>query len=263
MLLTRAVQRLRPPGHREGEQPDRRGRGERRHAELGGQPPGAGDRLGPGQPVGAGLELAGDQRCAPEHTDDRRGHGDDDDPGVEEVAVVRGEVVEDVAVGRGEVGEPWAGGGQDQREGDRDGRDGRGLGPELPPGEPDHRRTSITGPGAHGSGAFHVGEHEVLEAEAAHRPGRVEDGRVGAYDEGALPVGVARRDDVLVGRQRGRVPARPGEPQVACRAAPRRRPRPGPRESTSTTTWSQTRSRSETTWRGQEDAEPRARRRPP
>ena len=128
--------------------PDGRGGGERRHAELGGQPPGAGDRLGPGQPVGAGLELAGDERRAPEHADDHRCHGDDDDPGVEEVAVGPREVVEDVAVRRGDVGQPWTGRGQDQREGDRDGRDGRGLGAELAPGEPDHRRTSITGPGA-------------------------------------------------------------------------------------------------------------------
>ena len=185
------------------------------HAELDGQPPGARDRLGPGQPVGAGLELAGDQRRAPEHADDHRRHGDDDDAGVEEVAVVRREVVEDVPVGRGEVGQPWTGRGQDQREGDREGRDGRGLGAELAPGEPDHRQDLHHRTGRDGSAAFHVGEHQVLESEAAHRPRRVEDGCVGADDEGALPVGVARRDDVLVGRQRGRVAARAGEPQVA------------------------------------------------
>jgi hypothetical protein len=97
--------------------------------------------------VGACLELAGDKWCAPEHADDHRRHGDDDDPGVEEVTVVRREVVEDVPVGRGEVGQPSTGRGQDQRERDREGCDGRGLGAKLAPGEPDHDKTSITGRG--------------------------------------------------------------------------------------------------------------------
>ena len=40
--------------------------------ELGGQPAGTGDGLVPRQAVRAGLELAGDQRRAPERADDRR-----------------------------------------------------------------------------------------------------------------------------------------------------------------------------------------------
>ena len=63
-------------------------------------------------------------------------------------------------------------------------------------------------------GLLHVREDEVLQAELADRPGRVEDRRVGADHARALPVGVARGDDLLVGGQPGRSRRGPGEPVV-------------------------------------------------
>jgi hypothetical protein len=47
--------------------------------ELDSQPSGAGHALGPGQPVGTRLQLAGDERRAPEHADDRRDGVHDED----------------------------------------------------------------------------------------------------------------------------------------------------------------------------------------
>ena len=64
--LDRGVDRAGPPGHHQAEQPGRGHAGQADQAELDRQPSGAGDALGPGQPEGAGLELAGDQRRAPE-----------------------------------------------------------------------------------------------------------------------------------------------------------------------------------------------------
>jgi hypothetical protein len=63
------VERVRPPVDREADQ-SRGGDGRQAdEAELDGQPARAGDALVPRQPVRAGLELAGDQRRAPEEPD--------------------------------------------------------------------------------------------------------------------------------------------------------------------------------------------------
>ena len=91
--------------------------------ELGGEPPGPGDALVPDQPVGAGLELAGDHRRAPEDADDRgddvRQRRPDSEDGL--LGVVRAELVEEVlAADADEVGELRAG----DREGDRGQRQG-------------------------------------------------------------------------------------------------------------------------------------------
>ena len=68
-----------PPGHHEAEQPGGGHGGQADQAELDGQPAGPGDALVPGQPEGAGLELAGDQRRAPEDADDRGRDEEDSD----------------------------------------------------------------------------------------------------------------------------------------------------------------------------------------
>src|SRR4051812_23588056 len=71
--LVEAVSRWPPrQGRRQAEQSGEGHGGQAEQAELGGQPAGPGGRLGPDQPLGAGLQLAGDQRGAPEDADQRR-----------------------------------------------------------------------------------------------------------------------------------------------------------------------------------------------
>ena len=67
-----AVERARPPGHHEAQESGGDHRGQTDQAELGGQPAGAADALGPRQPEGVVLQLAGDQRRAPEDPDEGR-----------------------------------------------------------------------------------------------------------------------------------------------------------------------------------------------
>ena len=114
----------------------------------------------------------------------------------------------------GQVGQPGAGDREDECDSGDGGIDRNGLGAELPPGEPDHRRASSGAAPTAAGGPFHVGEHEVLQSEPADRPRRIEDRAVGADHHGGLPIGVAGRDDLLVARQGVDVPARAGQPVV-------------------------------------------------
>ena len=68
---------IRPPGIHEAERFGNGHGGQAGQRELDHEPPGPGDALCPGQPIGPGLELAGDQRGTPEDADDR-GRGEDE-----------------------------------------------------------------------------------------------------------------------------------------------------------------------------------------
>ena len=69
-------------------------------------------------------------------------------------------------------------------------------------------------PGAPVLALPHVGQHDVLEAELLHRPGGVEHRAVAPHQQGALAIGVALLNDLLPGRERCRVAARPDQPAV-------------------------------------------------
>ena len=90
--------------------------------------------------MGAELQLAGEQRRAPERTD-RRGHPDQHRAQQLQRRVERREVL----FGRGR--DVCSGGDQDDGD-DRRGADGdEGLGSGLSPGEPRHDRTAASGAG--------------------------------------------------------------------------------------------------------------------
>ena len=63
-------------------------------------------------------------------------------------------------------------------------------------------------------GLAHVGQHQVLQADLGHRPGRVEHRAAGAHQQRALHVGVAGGDDLHAGREAGGVAARAGQQVV-------------------------------------------------
>jgi hypothetical protein len=144
--------RRRPPVLHEGQRLGDGHGGQAPDGELDGQPPGPGNGLVPGQRGGAGLQLAGDQRRAPEQADEEGRQ--EVDPGAEQeqqrisVAVQRhGEPAGQVRAAAMAAVEPAGGeqGGQvraGDREHDRVRRHrregGNGLGAELPPGEPGH-----------------------------------------------------------------------------------------------------------------------------
>src|SRR5450755_3596437 len=161
------VDRTGPPGDHEAEQSGGGHGGQSDQAQLDRQPAGAGDALAPGQPEGAGLDLAGDQRRAPEHADDgrRQEHEADADVKQQRVGSAGFELTDEVAgepsaVAVGEASGDPAGGIQAGQVraggGEGDGRDGQGggrrdgLGAELAPGQPHHRWASSAGlrPGA-------------------------------------------------------------------------------------------------------------------
>src|SRR6202023_2897496 len=68
---------IRPPGIHEAERLGDGHGGQADQRELDRQPLGPGDALVPGQPVGPGLELTGDQRGTPEDAEER-GRGEDE-----------------------------------------------------------------------------------------------------------------------------------------------------------------------------------------
>ena len=61
---------------------------------------------------------------------------------------------------------------------------------------------------------LHVGEHQILEADLFHGPGRVVDRVFGAHEERALPLGVAGLDDLEAGRQGAGIAAWSGQPAM-------------------------------------------------
>src|SRR4029450_10208546 len=141
-----------PPGHREAAQPRGGHGGQAGEGEFDGQPAGVGDALVPHQPVGAGLELAGEQRRAPEQPD--QGGQDQHDGGdrQEGALVVVEEQPDEVRAATGlggaggdpggvVVGQARAGDGEEGGEGGQGGQQHRGRGAELAPGQPDHRWT--------------------------------------------------------------------------------------------------------------------------
>jgi hypothetical protein len=153
-----SAERCGPPGLHQAESLGDGDGGQADHAELDRQPPGAADALGPGQPERPGLQLAGDQRGAPEDADD--GGSEDDDRDADHVQRRIGTVglqLPDEAAGQTaaaavmaaadpaggvQAGQVRAGDGQ--QDGERhQGRDrGDGLGTELAPAQPDHCCTS-------------------------------------------------------------------------------------------------------------------------
>ena len=204
---------------------------EQRQPELGGQPAAAGDALGPDQPVGAGLQLAGDQRRAPE--------GADAAAGATATTTMPAKVRSDRSV-------PWSGWSHAMSG---DGRPGAAPVTASDDGEPRRPRPTTTaacdrgtaarsarssghlqrGPAVAVGGPAHVGQDEVLQAERGRpsRPGRGSGPSVRTSSV-RLPVGVAGGDDVLAGRQRAGSRRGAGEPVVGGQQRRRRRRRPAP-----------------------------------
>src|SRR5437899_1396551 len=107
-----SVNRTRPPGDRQAEQPGDGHRGQAGETQLGSQPAMTGDALVPHQPVGAGLQFASYQWRAPEGADDGRGGVDERLSGdVQElVDPVDPDPVEKIdLVGVVEIQQVWAG----------------------------------------------------------------------------------------------------------------------------------------------------------
>ena len=134
------VERQRPPREQRCECGGHHDRGGGEHDELGGEPPAACDPLCPGEPVGPELQLAGEQRRAPERTDRRR-HPDQHRAQELQRRVDRREVL----FGRGRDVLP--GGDQDDCDDRSRGNGDEGLGSGLSPGEPRHDRTAASGAG--------------------------------------------------------------------------------------------------------------------
>ena len=142
-----------PPGHHEAEQQAEHGAGEADEPELHQEPAQAADALGPGQAEGPCLELAGHERCSPEHPDE---HGDDEHESEHqhlELAVVgrhwvdaaAGAAAAGPALGQGavvDVDEIGPGDEEDDAEDDQPGSADDRLRAELAPREGDHESTS-------------------------------------------------------------------------------------------------------------------------
>src|SRR5450755_2129628 len=72
-----------------------------------------------------------------------------------------------------------------------------------------------TAAGRRVGGLAQVGEDRGFKAELLDGAGGIEDGMAAVHDQRALPVGVPSVDDLLVGRQRGLVPAGADQPVMA------------------------------------------------
>ena len=57
----------------------------------------------------------------------------------------------------------------------------------------------------------HVGEHQILQGDLSDAPSRIKDRFVSTHEQSALAFGVTLLDDLLVGRQGGKVAPGPDE----------------------------------------------------
>ena len=140
--VANAVERTGPPRENRAEHCGRRDCNDAGQHQLGREPAGSGDALGPRQQMGAGFELSSDERCAPERSEQC---GNADEGGAKKAH----RLLERRQVGR-VARDRLVGGDEQNHYGDCCKRGQRGLGSELPVREPGHDRTasSDAGPGS-------------------------------------------------------------------------------------------------------------------